>query len=164
MASGFPVDRPVRILVLCTHNSARSQMAEGWLRTLAGRAGLAVHVASAGIEATRVKPEAIEVMEEKGIDLAGHRSKTIEEVPDAGRFHLVWTVCDAAAERCPVFAGDALRLHVDVPDPTGSPLETWRAAREALGAMAARCVSALAEGRWPNEGELHEAMRDAPAP
>lgn len=72
----------MRILVLCTHNSARSQMAEGWLRHHAREAGLDAEVHSAGTEATRVKPEAIEAMRELGIDISSHASKTLYDVPD----------------------------------------------------------------------------------
>lgn len=72
----------MRILVLCTHNSARSQMAEGWLRHYARQAGLDAELFSAGTEATRVKPEAIKVMGEVGIDLSGHTSKTLYDLPD----------------------------------------------------------------------------------
>ncbi len=101
------------ILILCTGNSARSQMAEGWLRA---HAGDRFEVFSAGTHPSRVRPEAIAVMGELGIDIAGHRSKSVEEF--AGRqFDYVVTVCDAAREACPVFPGKAQRLHWSFDDP-----------------------------------------------
>ena len=152
----------MRILVLCTHNSARSQMAEGWLRRAAAEAGVQAEVWSAGTEATRVKPEAIEVMAERGIDLADHASKTLWDVPDPWRFDLVITVCDAAAESCPSSPAETARRHVPFRDPSGGPLEGWRAARDAIGAMAERCLAALAEGRVPGEAELRGTGDAAP--
>ncbi len=105
---------PTRVLFLCTHNSARSQMAEGLLRALGGDR---FEVASAGTEATAVRPEAFAVMREIGIDLSGQTSKTLERYLDKP-FDLVITVCDAAAESCPVFLGARRRLHWSFPDPS----------------------------------------------
>lgn len=105
---------PARVLFLCTHNSARSQMAEGLLRAHGdGR----FEVFSAGTEATRVRPEAIDVMREIGIDISGQSSKTLERYLDQP-FDLVITVCDDAAESCPVFLGAKQRLHWSFPDPS----------------------------------------------
>jgi arsenate reductase (thioredoxin) len=105
--------RPMRVLILCTGNSARSQMAEGLLRHLGG-AGFEVH--SAGTRASFVRPEAIAVMAELGIDLSGHRSKSVGEF--AGQaFDYVITVCDHANEACPVFPGDTQRIHHSFTDP-----------------------------------------------
>ena len=75
-----------RILVLCTHNSARSQMAEGWIKFHAKEIGLELEIHSAGTEKTKVKPDAITVMQEVGIDLSSHTSKTLYEVPDSLEF------------------------------------------------------------------------------
>lgn len=146
----------MRILVLCTHNSARSQMAEGWLRHHALQAGLDVEIFSAGTEATRVKPEAIQVMGEVGIDLRGHRSKTLFDLPDPWNFNLVLTVCDSAAENCPVYPAKTHRLHVSFPDPSGQGLEEWRRVRDSLGRMSKHLISELKLGRIPPEDALSE--------
>ncbi len=111
-----------KVLILCTGNSARSQMAEGLLRHDAGDR---FEVASAGIRPGSVRPEAIAVMREIGIDISGHRSKHVDEF--AGQpFDYVVTVCDSARESCPVFFGGAKKLHCDFTDPaalTGSEEE-----------------------------------------
>ena len=102
-----------RVLILCTGNSARSQMAEGLLRH---DAGYRFDVASAGTEPSQVRPEAIAVMKELGIDISGHRSKSLDEF--AGKnFDYVLTVCDSAKEACPVYPGHANRLHRNFEDP-----------------------------------------------
>lgn len=133
----------MRILVLCTHNSARSQMCEGWLRHYAAAANLAVEVKSAGTLATRVKPEAIQVMGEVGIDIASHTSKALEDLPDAAAFDIVMTVCDAANEACPIFPAATTRLHVSFPDPSGRELARWREVRDAIGEASRRLVEEL---------------------
>lgn len=102
-----------RVLILCTGNSARSQMAEGLLRHDAGNR---FEVESAGTKPGHVRPEAIFVMKELGIDISGHRSKSVDEF--AGRdFDYVLTVCDNAKESCPIYAGHANRLHRNFDDP-----------------------------------------------
>lgn len=102
-----------RVLILCTGNSARSQMAEGLLRQLGGDR---FEVHSAGTKASLVRPEAIQVMREIGIDITGHRSKNVDEF--AGQeFDYVITVCDHANEVCPVFPGKTQRLHQSFEDP-----------------------------------------------
>ncbi len=102
-----------RVLILCTGNSARSQMAEGLLRHDAGEQ---FDVESAGTKASSVRPEAIAAMRELGIDISGRRSKHIDEF--AGQqFDYVITVCDNARESCPVFFGAAKRLHQSFDDP-----------------------------------------------
>ncbi len=103
-----------RVLFLCTHNSARSQMAEGLLRHLAGDRFEAY---SAGTEATRVRPEAISVMAELGTDISGQESKTLERYIGEP-FEYVVTVCDDANEACPVFPGARERLHWSFEDPS----------------------------------------------
>jgi arsenate reductase len=102
-----------RILVLCTGNSARSQMGEGLFRE-AGRG--AYEVESAGTKATRVRPEAITVMKELGIDISDHRSKSVDEFTGQP-FDYVVTVCDNARDHCPVFPGRAERIHWSFEDP-----------------------------------------------
>jgi arsenate reductase (thioredoxin) len=102
-----------RVLILCTGNSARSQMAEGLLRHDAGDR---FEVFSAGVEPVPIRPEAIAVMREIGIDLSGHRSKHVNEF--AGQhFRYVLTVCDHAREICPVFPGAARMIHHSFTDP-----------------------------------------------
>jgi arsenate reductase len=104
-----------RVLILCTGNSARSQMAEGVLRHIAGDR---FEVESAGTKPGHVRPEAIAVMQEIGIDISGHRSKHIDEC--AGQdFDYVLTVCDNANESCPVFPSRTRRLHQNFQDPAG---------------------------------------------
>src|SRR5437879_11483307 len=103
-----------RVLFLCAHNSARSQMAEGLLRSLAGDR---FDVASAGTEATRVHPLAIRAMADVGIDLSRHTSKSVETLLDQPWDHDI-TVCDSANERCPIFPKPTHRLHWSFPDPS----------------------------------------------
>jgi len=103
-----------RVLFLCTHNSARSQMAEGLLRYLAGDRFEAY---SAGTEATRVRPLAIRVMEEIGIDISSQASKTLDRYLNEP-FDYVITVCDEANEACPFFPGASTRLHWSLTDPS----------------------------------------------
>jgi arsenate reductase len=102
-----------RILILCTGNSARSQMAEGLLRQEAGEQ---FDVFSAGTKPSRVRPEAIAVMRELGVDISSQRSKHVDEF--AGQeFDTVVTVCDNAKESCPIFPAKTLRLHWPFEDP-----------------------------------------------
>ncbi|HEY0788064.1 MAG TPA: arsenate reductase ArsC [Thermoanaerobaculia bacterium] len=122
------------VLFLCTHNSARSQMAEGLLRAMAGDR---FEAASAGTERTRVHPLAIEAMREIGVDLSRHSSKTLDAF--AGRqFDFVITVCDRANESCPVFPGGTERLHWSFDDPSGATgsdearLAAFRRIRDAI--------------------------------
>jgi arsenate reductase (thioredoxin) len=102
-----------RVLILCSGNSARSQMAEGLLRHDAADR---FEVESAGAKPSVVRPEAIAVMRELGIDISGHRSKSVEEF-DGQQFDHVITVCDSARESCPVFFGTPKKLHRDFDDP-----------------------------------------------
>ena len=102
-----------RILVLCTGNSARSQMGEGLFRDAGGGE---YEVASAGTHPGRVRPEAIAVMREIGIDISGHRSKSVDEF-SGQRFDYIVTVCDNARDQCPVFPGRAERVHWSLEDP-----------------------------------------------
>ncbi|HKO99705.1 MAG TPA: arsenate reductase ArsC [Pyrinomonadaceae bacterium] len=123
-----------RVLILCTGNSARSQMAEGLLRDLAGDR---FEVMSAGVLPTRVRPEAIVVMREVGIDISSHRSKSVDEFLNQN-FDFVLTVCDNAKQQCPMFPGPARRIHWGLDDPaevTGDEhtrLNAFRTARDEL--------------------------------
>jgi len=125
-----------RVLFLCTHNSARSQMAEGFLRALAGDR---FEVASAGTEKTFVNPLAVEVMAERGIDISAHTSKVFDGLLDEPWDYLV-TVCDDANERCPFVPGIRTRLHWSFPDPSRATsthderVATFRRVRDAIEA------------------------------
>ena len=105
-----------RVLILCTGNSARSQMAEGLLRHMAGDR---FDVESAGTVATFVRPQAIAVMAELGIDISHHRSKSLDEFLHTP-FDYVITVCDNANETCPIFPGPAKRIHWSFDDPAAA--------------------------------------------
>lgn len=124
--------RPKHLLFLCVQNSARSQLAEGVARFLAPPG---VTVSSAGSSPAFVRPQAIQVLEEIGIDISGHRSKSIEEF-DAASVDAVVTLC--AEEVCPVFLGNAVRLHWSLSDPAKVPggdearLTAFRATRDEL--------------------------------
>lgn len=102
-----------RILILCTGNSARSQMGEGLFRAELGHK---LEVFSAGTRPSSVRPEAIEVMREIGIDISGHRSKRVDDFLGQ-EFRYVITVCDNAKESCPVFPGRVERIHWSFEDP-----------------------------------------------
>ncbi len=102
-----------KILILCTGNSCRSQMAEGWLRHFAGDNA---EVFSAGLETHGVNPSAIRVMAESNIDISGHSSDNLEQYLEVS-FDYIITVCDNANERCPIFPGKAMRIHHSFPDP-----------------------------------------------
>jgi arsenate reductase len=123
-----------RILFLCTHNSARSQMAEGLLRALGANQ---FEVASAGTEQTRVRSEAIAAMRELGIDISGQTSKTLERFLGADWDEVI-TVCDSANESCPIFPAARKRRHWSIDDPSrirGSEedrLAAFRRARDEL--------------------------------
>ena len=123
-----------RVLFLCTHNSARSQMAEGLLRAFGGETFAAF---SAGTEATHVRPLAIRAMAELGIDISGQKSKTLDRYLDQP-FDAVITVCDQANEACPVFFGARKRLHWSFPDPSKAQgteeqqLGVYRQVRDAI--------------------------------
>jgi arsenate reductase len=123
-----------RVLFLCTHNSARSQMAEGLLRHAAGDR---FEVHSAGTEATRVRPLAIQAMRELGIDISTQRSKALDPYVDQ-TFDYVITVCDDANESCPIFPNATHRVHWSLADPsqaTGTEeqrLAVYRTVREEL--------------------------------
>jgi arsenate reductase len=130
--------RPRHLLFLCVANSARSQMAEGIARALAPES---VRVSSAGSSPTAVRPEAIEALREIGVDLSGHRSKSVSEIEPAS-VDVVITLC--AEEQCPLFLGEALRVHWGLPDPAAESgdaakrLEAFRRVRDELSARLGR--------------------------
>jgi arsenate reductase len=123
---------PRHILFLCVANSARSQMAEGIARSLAPPG---VIISSAGSKPSHVNPLAIQVLDEVGVDIRGHHSKSVETIPPHG-VEVVITLC--AEEECPVFLGRARRLHWGLPDPGGAglseeeKLQTFRVVRDEL--------------------------------
>ncbi|MBK8424469.1 MAG: arsenate reductase ArsC [Lewinellaceae bacterium] len=123
-----------KILVLCTGNSCRSQIAEGYLRHFAGDHA---EIYSAGVETHGVNPRAIAIMKEDGIDISAHTSNNIDEYRDID-FDFVSTVCDNARERCPYFPTKAQKFHYNFPDPakaTGTETEImaeFRAVRDMI--------------------------------
>ena len=110
----------IRILFLCTGNSCRSQMAEGWARHLKGDV---IEPYSAGIETHGLNPNAVKVMAEIGVDISSHHSKHIDELKGI-EFDYVVTLCDHASENCPVFPGRAKIVHVGFDDPPKLTTET----------------------------------------
>ena len=127
-----------KVLVLCTGNSCRSQIAEGYLRHFAGDKAM---IYSAGIETHGVNPKAIEIMKEDGIDISGHTSNHIDEYSNIN-FDLVITVCDNAQERCPYFPSNAIKFHHNFPDPAKAEgndqevIEQFRQVRDMIKAYA----------------------------
>jgi arsenate reductase len=134
-----------RVLILCTGNSARSQMAEGLLRQ---DGGARFEVESAGVEPSHVRPQAIEAMREIGIDISGHRSKSVDEFTGQ-EFDYVITVCDNAKEQCPVFPGKTTRIHWSFEDPAAakgdeaSRLAVFRRVRDEIRARLREFIAAL---------------------
>ena len=123
-----------KILILCTGNSCRSQMADGWLKHFTGDKA---EIYSAGIETHGVNPKAISVMKEAGIDISENTSNNVNEYIDID-FDIIITVCDNAQENCPVFPGKALKFHYNFPDPAkviGTPdeiIKQFRAVRDMI--------------------------------
>ena len=137
-----------KVLFLCTGNSCRSQMAEGFARHLKGDV---IEAYSAGIERHGMNPRAVKAMAEAGVDITGQRSKNVEELKDV-KFDYVVTVCDNANETCPVFPGKTKRLHVSFDDPprlakTASTEEEamghYRRVRDEIRAFVQRLPGAL---------------------
>jgi arsenate reductase (thioredoxin) len=134
-----------RVLILCTGNSARSQMAEGLLRHMAGEL---VEVHSAGTRPSTVRPEAITVMAELGIDISGHQSKNVDQFTSQA-FDYVITVCDNARESCPVFASNHTRIHWSFEDPAAvvgdhqTRLEAFRRIRDQIAGRLRKFVQLL---------------------
>ena len=138
-----------RILVVCTGNSCRSQMAEGFFRHYGSDT---VEVYSAGTHPWIVHPLAISVMREKGIDLSGHKSESVEKYEDQ-HFNYVITVCDFAKERCPVFPDETKRLHWGIEDPftvTGAEETVQRAFRKIRDRIEQAIVRFLKQKGWLN--------------
>ena len=108
-----PANKPLEILFLCTGNSCRSQMAEGWARALKGSS---INAYSAGVEPKGLHPLAVKVMAEAGVDISKHYSKTTEDIGPV-EFDYVVTVCGHANENCPIFPGKAKKIHVGFEDP-----------------------------------------------
>jgi len=132
-----------KILVLCTGNSCRSQMAEGYLRHFAGELA---EVFSAGVETHGVNPRAIATMSEDGIDISAHTSDNVNEYLNIG-FDFVITVCDNANERCPVFPSQARKFHHNFPDPAkanGTETEIMQAFREVREMIRSYCQDFVA--------------------
>jgi arsenate reductase len=132
----------MNVLVLCTGNSCRSQLAEGYLRHFHGDVAT---VYSAGIETHGVNPRAIAVMLEDGIDISMHTSNHVDEYAHIA-FDLVLTVCDHASEQCPVFPGAVKRVHHNFPDPakaTGTEGEVLNSFRSVRDEIKAYCKSLL---------------------
>ena len=125
----------LKVLVLCTGNSARSQMAEGLLRHIAGDR---FEVFSAGTRPAGLNPNAVAAMAEIGIDISRHRSKSVDEL-SGQQFDYVITVCDNAKESCPIFPGTARRLHYSFPDPAAAQgsgeekMAVFRRVRDQIG-------------------------------
>lgn len=132
-----------KVLVLCTGNSCRSQIAEGYLVHFAGEKA---EIYSAGVETHGVNPRAIATMAEEGIDISGHTSNNVSEYADIP-FDYVITVCDNARERCPYFPTEATKIHHNFPDParaTGTEeeiREAFRETRDQIREFARRFVS-----------------------
>lgn len=126
-----------RVLFLCTGNSARSQMAEAWLRRLGGDH---FHVNSAGLDPKGVHPLTVRVMEEAGFDMRAHYSKKLADFLNGPHFSYLITVCSSAEEKCPVFPGMGQRLHWPLDDPAAAQgsedeqLAAFRRARDEIGA------------------------------
>ena len=140
----------LKILFLCTGNSCRSQMAEGWARHLKGDV---IEAYSAGIETHGLNPNAVKVMAEAGVDISGHRSKHLDEVKDVP-FEYVVTVCDHAHESCPVFPGTTKIVHVGFDDPPRlakqaqteeEALNAYRRVRDEIQAFVKSLPGALTE-------------------
>lgn len=133
----------IKVLVLCTGNSCRSQIAEGYLRHFAGEHA---EIYSAGVEIHGVNPKAIQIMAEDGIDISGHTSNNIDEYI-AIPFNYVITVCDNAKENCPYFPTKAIKLHSNFPDPakgTGTEeqvMEQFRTVRKMIKQYSENFVS-----------------------
>ncbi|MET0462177.1 MAG: arsenate reductase ArsC [Chitinophagaceae bacterium] len=133
----------IKVLVLCTGNSCRSQIAEGYLRYFSNGGA---EIYSAGVETHGVNPRAIEIMKEDGIDISHHTSNNINEYTGIAFDHII-TVCDNAKERCPYFPGQAEKVHCNFPDPakaTGTEadiMNSFRAVRNEIKAFAEEFIT-----------------------
>jgi arsenate reductase len=151
--------QPFRVLFLCTHNSSRSQMAEGLLRA---RDGTAYDVFSAGTEPRVVHPLAIKAMQEIGIDISSHTAKGIEAFASAPPMDLVVTVCDVAQETCPFFPNARSQVHWGFPDPsrvTGTEEERLAAFRHIRDLIAAKINQWLSRKPSFSYAQLYAAAK-----
>lgn len=133
-----------KILILCTGNSCRSQIAEGYLKYFAGNKA---EVYSAGIETHGVNPQAIEIMKEDDIDISKHTSNNVNEYSDID-FDYIITVCDNAKERCPYFPTKAKKFHYDFPDPakaTGTEQQIMKQFRDVRNLIKQYCQEFVRE-------------------
>jgi arsenate reductase (thioredoxin) len=146
----------VKILFLCTGNSCRSQMAEGWARHLKADS---IEAWSAGVEMHGLNPNAVRAMAEAGVDISRHRSKHIDEVKHIA-FDWVITVCDSANERCPIFPGAVHRFHISFDDPPKlaagarteeEALNHYRRVRDEIRAFVERLPEALTHSTTGDE-------------
>jgi arsenate reductase (thioredoxin) len=152
-------EQPIRVLFLCTHNSSRSQMAEGLLRT---RGGAAFAVWSAGTQPRTVHPLAIRAMREIGIDISSHYAKGIEEFASQPPMDLVVTVCDEAQEACPFFPNARQQVHWGFPDPScavGSEEERLEVFRNIRDLIAVKINQFLGRAPTVSLGQLYSAAK-----
>ena len=151
------MSEPIRVLFLCTHNSARSQIAEALLRQMGGTD---FAVFSAGTAVTRVHPLAIRVLEEQGISADGLYAKGVTDFLGQ-HFDVVITVCDQANEQCPIFPGNPERLHWSIPDPsavTGTCEERMMAFRTVYQDLARRLPRVIEVEQRKRDVAAHTAM------
>lgn len=146
--------RKKRVLILCTGNSARSQMAEGLLRSMAeGK----LEVFSAGTRPVGLNPQAVAAMAELGIDISGYRSKSVDEFRGQ-QFDYVITVCDRARETCPVFPGRAQQFHQDFEDPAAAPADqqvaAFRRVRDEIRSWLVSLLPVLVDSPAPQHSRL----------
>lgn len=143
------MNKKLKVLFLCTGNSCRSQMAEGWARHLKGDV---IEAYSAGIETHGLNPNAVKVMAEVGVDISGHRSKHVDELKNV-EFDYVVTVCDNAHESCPLFLGKTKVVHMGFQDPPRmareaktdeEKLDCYRRVRDEIRKFAEKLPGALA--------------------
>jgi arsenate reductase len=151
------------VLVLCTHNSARSVLAEGMLNHLAVKSGRDVRAFSAGSAPSgRINPHALEALAHAGVDISGYRSKSWDEFsrPGAPEMHIVITVCDsAAAQTCPYWAGGPVKAHWGYPDPSDAPeADRGNAFELTRQAIAYRMLQLL---QLPLDGMDHQELQQA---
>jgi arsenate reductase (thioredoxin) len=142
----------MKILVLCTGNSCRSQIAEGYLRHFAGDRA---EVFSAGVETHGVNPRAVQIMAEDGLDISGHTSNLVDEYADVA-FDFVITVCDNARERCPYFPARIRVLHHNFPDPakaTGTEAEIMAEFRRVREMIKTYCREFVEQHILPMQAE-----------
>ncbi len=159
-----PATQPMRVLFLCTHNSSRSQMAEGLLRL---RGGSAYEVFSAGTQPRVVHPLALKVMREIGIGISDHRAKSLEEFREQPPMDLVVTVCDEAAEACPYFPNARHQVHWGFPDPsrvTGSEEARLAAFRHIRDLIATRINQFLGLHPATSFAQLYAAAKSQEEP